>query len=119
MPSRTKVREVTVTEEGGAFTSFFKRFTSDSSAYDFESLSLLRKLMSNQRTRLLHTIKTKKPASLYALAKLLGRDFKAVLLDVKLLERFGFIEMLSEKSGKRNRLRPILATEELIIKFKF
>jgi predicted transcriptional regulator len=45
----------------------------------------------------------------------LKRDFKSVVLDLKLLERFGFIEMIYEKSGNRKRLRPVLAVDTVNI----
>ncbi len=63
----------------------------------------------------MHTIKEKKPKSIYELAKILGRDFKSVSSDIKLLERFGFIDMISEKSGNRERLRPILVVDSVSI----
>jgi predicted transcriptional regulator len=118
MATKTKTREVTITDEGGAFAAFFKRFTSETHDFDFESLATLRKLLSNERAKLLHILKTKKPSSLYQLAKLLGRDFKAVRDDVLLLERFGFLEIVAEKTGKRNRLRPVLVVDQVQIKIK-
>lgn len=118
MAAKTKIREITIVDEGGAFTTFFKRFTHDASQYDFEGLAALRKLLSNEKAKILNTIKTKKPDSIYALAKLLQRDFKSVSEDIKLLERFGFIDMLAEKTGKRKRLKPILSTDTISIKIK-
>ena len=118
MALKSRTRDITITDDSGAFSTFFRRFSSESSEYDFEGISALRKLLSNQRARLLHTIKTKKPGSIYALAKLLGRDFKSVFNDIKLLERFGFIEMISEKTGKRERLRPVLVVSSIHINIK-
>ncbi len=118
MAEKTKTREITIVEEGGAFTTFFKKFSSESQAYDFEGLSSLRKVLSNEKARLLHIIKTKKPSSIYALAKILKRDFKAVSSDITLLERFGFIDLISEKTGKRERLRPIIIVDSINIKIK-
>lgn len=118
MAAKTKSREITIVQEGGSFTTFFKKFTSNTEAFDFEGLSALRKLLSNEKARLLHTIKTKKPGSIYALAKILDRDFKSVTEDIKLLERFGFIEMIAEKTGKRERLRPILSVDSVSITLK-
>lgn len=78
------------------------------------SLRDFRQLLSPEKARLMAVIKAKKPVSLYALAKLLARDFKAVRQDVKLLERFGFVRLLHEKSesGKK-RLRPMMAVDKL------
>lgn len=77
------------------------------------NISELRQLLSNEKARILATIKTKKPLSLYHLAKLLNRDFKAVREDVKILEKFGFVKLLTEKEGKKKKLRPVLVTNKL------
>ena len=86
--------------------------------YDFEGLSALRKLLSNEKARLLHVLKEEKPGSIYELAKKLGRDFKTVNEDLKLLERFGFIDMVEEKTKNRVRHKPELAIETLTVKVK-
>jgi predicted transcriptional regulator len=117
MAEKTKTREITITDDGGTFNSFFKIFKSEGN-YDFEGIAMLRQLLSNEKARILHTIKTKKPKSIYELAKLLKRDFKSVIGDVKFLEKFGFLDMISEKSGNRERLRPVLAVDSLHIHFK-
>lgn len=118
MAPKTKTREVTIIDEGGTFRTFFKKFAGETDAYDFEGISTLRKLLSNEKAKLLHTIKTRSPGSIYELAKMLKRDFKAVSEDIKLLERFGFLEMIAEKSGKRNRLKPILVVSSIYINIK-
>ncbi len=115
MAQKYKTREITIIDKGGTFDVFFKRFTSEKEEYDFEGLTALRRLLSNEKARVLHTIKAKSPKSLYHLAKLLGRDFKSVMDDVKLLERFGFIDMIAEKTGKRERLRPVLAVDSIYL----
>jgi predicted transcriptional regulator len=119
MSTRTKTREITITDEGGTFNTFFKKFTGEEESYDFEGLAVLRKILSNEKAKIIHTLKSKNPKSLYELAKILKRDFKSVRDDIKLLERFGFIDMISEKTGNRERLRPILTVDSIIIKIKF
>jgi len=118
MASKSKTREITIIDESGSFQSFFKKLTGDSKDYDFEGLAALRKLLSNEKARLLHVIKTKKPNSIYNLAKILNRDFKSVSEDIKLLQRFGMIEMISEHTGKRERLKPIIVIDTLTIHLK-
>ena len=117
MAEKTKTREVTIIDEEGVFNTFFKRFTGEKE-YDFEGLSTLRRLLSNEKARILHILKAKKPNSIYMLAKTLGRDFKSVSDDIKFLEKFGFIEMAAEKTGKRERLRPVLIIDSMNIKIK-
>jgi len=118
MATKTKVREITISESSGAFQTFFKKLTGEQRDFDFEGLEMLRRLLSNEKARLLHTVKSRKPKSIYDLAKILQRDFKSVNDDVKLLERFGFIKMIPEKTGKRNRLKPVLSSEIIRIDFR-
>ncbi len=118
MAAKIKIRQINIVDEGGTFATFFKKFTTEKSEFDFEGLSALRKLLSNERAKLLHLLKTKSPTSIYALAKISGRDFKSVSGDIKLLERFGFIEMVAEKTGNRKRLKPVLAVNEVQINLK-
>jgi len=118
MALKTKTRDITISEESGAFDIFFKKIAGEKKDYDFEGLSALRKLLSNEKARLLNVIKKRNPGSIYELAKLLGRDFKSVKEDIILLERFGFIDMIAEKTGNRERLRPIIVVDEIRINVK-
>ncbi|MEK6840944.1 MAG: HTH domain-containing protein [Nanoarchaeota archaeon] len=111
----SKTREISITQSGGAFSLLKKGFFLSKEDYDFEGLSALRRLLSNERARLLHVLKTQKPGSLYDLAKKLGRNFKTVNDDIKLLERFGFIRLVQEKTKNRTRHKPELAIEKLTI----
>lgn len=115
MAQKIKTREITIVDKSGTFNTFFRKFTGDGGEYDFEGISALRSLLSNERARMLHLIKTKNPKSIYELAKMLKRDFKSVATDIKLLQRFGLIEMTAEKTGKRQRLRPALVADTLTI----
>ena len=118
MASKSKVREITLVDEGGTFNTILKRFTGGKKEYDFDSLSALRRLLSNQKARLLHVIKTQAPNSIYSLAKILKRDFKSVSQDIKLLERFSFVDLVSEKTGNRERLKPVLAVDSIYLQIK-
>lgn len=116
MPRR-KTREITLTESKGAF-SLFKKSKLSKKDYDFESLLALRQLLSNEKARILHTIKYEEPKSIYELAKKLGRGFKSVNDDIKLLERFGFIELFEEKTKNRTRHRPEIVVDTMTIHLK-
>jgi len=118
MAYKSKTREITIVEKSGTFSTFFKMFSHDDTPYDFEGISALRKLLSNEKARILHTIKTRSPNSIYELAKMLKRDFKSVIQDIKLLQRFGFIDMIREKTGNRKRLKPIIVIDSLYINLK-
>lgn len=113
----TKTREITITESHGGFSIFRKQKTTKEE-YDFSGISALRQLLSNEKARILHTIKIEKPGSIYELAKKLGRGFKSVNDDIKILERFGFIELTEEKTKKRIRHRPEIIVDNIIINIK-
>ena len=110
--NKTKIRYVDVNVNKGNFVS--KLIGADKS-HDFSDIKLLRNLLSNEKARILYILKSKNPTSIYALAKLLGRDFKSVREDISVLERFGFIEFHSEKVGKRESLKPVLVINKLQI----
>jgi predicted transcriptional regulator len=113
----TTTREITLKESKGAF-SIFKKSAKNKDNYDFSGISALRQLLTKEKARILDVIKNEKPASLYDLAKKLGRNFKSVHDDIKLLERFGFIEIVEEKTKNRTRHRPKIITELVTIHVK-
>ncbi len=115
--AKTKVREITLSESKGAFAIFRKTGVSKMD-YDFDSLLALRQLLSNEKARILHTIKHYQPKSIYELAKKLNRGFKSVNDDIKLLERFGFVEMIEEKTKNRIRHRPEIVVDTMTINIK-
>ena len=114
---KTKTREITIEESKGAF-SIFKKSKTTKKDYDFEGISALRQLLSNEKARILHVIKNQNPKSIYELAKKLGRGFKSVNDDIKLLERFGFIELTEEKTKNRIRHKPEIVVDTIIINLK-
>ncbi len=115
MAKKTTSTTINLSIESGAFSGIFNRLRGQKKDYDFSGIADLRQLLSNERARVLHTIKNRAPESIYSLAKMLGRDFKSVRQDVKLLERFGFIELESAIKGKREMLKPIVVVDNVII----
>ncbi len=112
--AKAKTREITIKESKGAF-SIFKTSDSSKKDYDFSGILALRQLLSNEKARILHLLKTEKPLSIYDLAKRLNRGFKSVNDDIKLLKRFGFIELIPEKTKNRVRHRPVIAVDKITI----
>ena len=112
MAQQSKSLTITLAEKEGTFSSIFHKIKGGKKNSEVSSL---RMLLSNEKARLLHICKTKQPESIYKLAKLLGRDFKAVRQDIKLLEQFGFIELISSHKQGRERLRPLVDADKLII----
>lgn len=117
MTEKTKIREVTITESHGAF-SIFRKSKAEKEDYDFSGIAAVRQILSNEKARILHVIKTQKPGSIYELAKKLKRGFKSVRDDVKLLERFGFIELIEEKTKERTRHRPEVVVDKLVLNIR-
>ena len=111
-----KKKEIAITQPKGAF-SIFRRPNAPKEEYNFSDISALRQVLSKEKAKLLHVIKTEKPKSIYELAKKSGRGFKAVSDDVKLLKKFGFINLIEDK-GKRRRLRPELISDTISINLK-
>lgn len=115
--SKTKTREITLTESNGNF-SIFKKSLSQKTDYDFSGILALRQLLTNEKARILNVIKHQKPISIYDLAKKLNRGFKSVNDDVKLLKRFGFIELTKEKTKNRVRYKPSIIVDKVTIHVK-
>ena len=112
--AKSKTREITITESKGAF-SMFRKPKNSKKGYDFEGILALRQILSNEKARILHVIKTQNPKSIYDLAKKLDRGFKSVNDDIKLLERFGFIELIEEKTKNRRRHKPKIVVDTITI----
>jgi len=113
-----KTRIIDIYEKSGTFSSVFRRFTGEKKDYNYSDLSILRQLLSNEKARLMHVIKLKKPKSIYQLAKFLNRDFKTVREDIKLLQKFGFIELVEEKDKNRINNRPVLNATNITINIR-
>lgn len=110
-------REITIKESKGAF-NLFKKPSTNKEGYDFSGISALRQVLSNEKARILDVIKNENPKSLYELAKKLGRNFKSVHDDIKLLERFGLIEIIEEKTKNKIHHKPKLVTDSITIHLK-
>ena len=66
----------------------------------FENIEAMRKILSEERLRVLKTIKKVHPKSIYELAKFLNRDIKNTFDDVQFLARIGLIELKKKKEGR-------------------
>lgn len=105
---KTRYFELNANEFG-----FIPKFFGAKKELDFSDLETLRKLLSNEKSRILYILKNEKISSMYDLAKKTKRNFKSVHEDLKFLEKLGFIEFHSDKTGKRERLIPVLLTEKI------
>ena len=69
-------------------------------------LATIAKIFSKTRIEILQVIINQKPQSIYALAKIVKRDFKNVHSDVQFLAEVGLIK-LKETGNGRSGLRPV------------
>jgi predicted transcriptional regulator len=81
----------------------------------FVSVEAMRQVLTEPRLTLLHTIRTRRPRSLAALAKVVRRDFKNVRMDVKILSDLGLVEL---KTGPRVRDAVTLTVPYQYIQFE-
>ena len=72
----------------------------------FTSLEAVARVFSKSRMEILRAVIQESPKSIYELAKLLGRDFKNVHTDVKLLADIGLLD-LKEAGDSRKGLIPL------------
>jgi len=70
----------------------------------FENIEAMRKILSEERLRILKTIKKGHPKSIYELAKLLNRDIKNTFNDVRFLAQIGLIELKKTKEGREKTI---------------
>lgn len=111
MTTETRAITISLNQKTGMFSSILNRFRGSKQT----EIAGVRQLLSDEKAKLLHTIKTENPDSIYKLSKLLNRDFKAVRHDIKLLERFGIIELDSSHKAGRDRLKPIININQIVI----
>lgn len=78
----------------------------------FESIEGFRKALTPGRLALLHLIKEKRPKSLQELSRLSGRDMKAIVTDISILEDLGLVDMKRKKQGRREST-PIVAYDRI------
>ena len=117
-PKRHAIKNISLDVKRSAFSALFNMFSNEEMVGE---VSKVRALLSNERAKILHTIKISKPQSLYALAKLLGRDFKAVRKDLVVLEHFGIVDLIkiTPKDSKRPHIKPVLKLDTLQINLSF
>ncbi len=72
-----------------------------------------RALFTEGRLKIIHILKSKEPKSIYALAKLLKRDFKNVYHDVSFLAQLGILTIEENKTGRKEK-RPSLICDKIL-----
>jgi len=80
----------------------------------FESFEAMRKVLTEERLRILKVIKKDQPQSIYELAKILHRDIKNTFNDVQFLAQAGLIELKKTKDG-REKTTPIVNYDKILL----
>ena len=70
----------------------------------FDSIDSMRKVLTEERLRVLRTVKKEQPASVYELAKSLKRDIKNTFNDVQFLARADCWSLRRRKLGEKKPL---------------
>lgn len=81
----------------------------------FGSVETFREFFTPKRIELLQVIKHKQPKSIYELAKLTNREIKSVVMDIKILEKYGLMDTkkIAVKGGYK--VRPIFDYDKLTV----
>jgi len=80
----------------------------------FENLDTMRKVLTEERLKILKTIKKNNPQSIYELAKLIERDIKNTFNDVQFLSQVGLIELKKTKDG-REKTTPQVNYDQILL----
>lgn len=83
----------------------------------FESLEAMRKVFTEERLRIVKTIKREHPSSIYELAKILGRDIKNTFDDVQFLAQAGLVELRKIKEG-REKTTPMVKYDKILLEIQ-
>jgi predicted transcriptional regulator len=83
----------------------------------FENLEAMRKVLTENRLRILKIIKKEHPSSIYELAKFLKRDIKNTYDDVQLLAGLGLVDLKKTKEG-RERTTPVVNYEKILLEIQ-
>ncbi len=78
-----------------------------------ESIDAARRLMTNERLKMLSEVKKSRPNSLYSLAKLLKKDIKTVSTDAGILSKAGLLSLENYREGKKTKVRPRVSMSKI------
>src|SRR5208283_2182819 len=80
----------------------------------FDSIDAMRKVLTEERLKVLRAIKKKHPESVYELAKKLKRDIKNTFNDVHFLAEAGLLELKKTKNG-REKTTPLVNYDKILL----
>ena len=80
----------------------------------FANLDVMRKVLTEERLRILKVIRKEHPTSIYELAKILERDIKNTFDDVQYLAEVGLVELKKSKEG-REKITPLVNYDKILL----
>ena len=80
----------------------------------FANLDVMRKVLTEERLRILKVIRKEHPTSIYELAKILERDIKNTFDDVQYLAEVGLVELKKSKVG-REKITPLVNYDKILL----
>ena len=80
----------------------------------FETIDVMRKVLTNKRLTVLKTIKEEEPRSVYELARLLNRDLKNVNQDLQMLIDLGLVTVEQIRDDKK-RIIPHVEYDKILL----
>jgi predicted transcriptional regulator len=80
----------------------------------FESLDVMRKVLTEERLKIVKAIRKNHPASIYELAKILRRDVKNTFDDVQFLAQAGLVELKKTKDI-REKTAPKVDYDKIVL----
>lgn len=80
----------------------------------FESLDVMRKVLTEERLKIVKAIRKNHPASIYELAKILRRDVKNTFDDVQFLAQAGLVELKKTKDI-REKTTPKVDYDKIVL----
>jgi predicted transcriptional regulator len=80
----------------------------------FDSIDAMRKVLTEERLKVLRAIKKEHPESVYELAKKLKRDIKNTFNDVQFLAQAGLLELKKTKNG-REKTTPLVKYDKILL----
>jgi len=80
----------------------------------FENLEAMRRVLTEERLKIVRAIKKEHPASIYELAKILGRDVKNTFDDIQFLAQAGLVDLKRVKDG-RGKTTPSVKYDKILL----
>ena len=81
----------------------------------FNNIETLRKIVTPERVKLMHYIRISHPESIYELAQITGRKWRAVANDIDILSNVGLVKLEKQEKPKEI-IKPIVEFEKINIR---